>query len=358
MMPTPKTTAPAGTTSGEVSTAHNYLLLIVLMLSAVFTLFVVFGFSGRDHFWSIPLNGDPDWYQSTSNLMVPQMQDREILFHGIGRSIENAQHADIIILGNSVLKYGLNHELMAQFQRRNGIRIFNMNIPGLASGEFLRRIIHRWDLRPKIWLINALDYPADFFLPVIVDRFTRGPASADKIAIESWFSGYLRVLSRNVRWNVMALGVKYMPESIAGAIFPGLGYGDSWRSALDGNQYLELSTEHMGQHATIKVIRDQDCHAGEDQIRLARDYISDIGGTVILMQIPYERWCPGRVREIAEALGLETIIPPTAEYTVMDGTHLDHAGAVAFTNYFLDSLSKTSAFRNLTTLRRARSAQK
>jgi hypothetical protein len=60
------------------------------------------------------------------------------------------------------------------------------------------------------------------------------------------------------------------------------------------------------------LIRDQDCHVSAWELEKARAFFADIGGTPILVNVPYERWCPQRVRELADALEVETIITPDA----------------------------------------------
>jgi hypothetical protein len=69
---------------------------------------VAWGMLGeRDHFASAPLEGSADWFENYEGLVTRQMQDRDVFYHNIGHSIENARKADIIILGHSVLEFAL-----------------------------------------------------------------------------------------------------------------------------------------------------------------------------------------------------------------------------------------------------------
>jgi len=95
------------------------------------------------------------------------------------------------------------------------------------------------------------------------------------------------------------------------------------------------------------VIRDQDCHMQAWEIDKARAFFADIGGMPILINVPYERWCPQRVRELAAALGVETIITADANYSVFDGTHMDKAGGQKYTEFLLNALRDTDSFRHL-----------
>jgi hypothetical protein len=73
--------------------------------------------------------------------------------------------------------------------------------------------------------------------------------------------------------------------------------------------------------------------------------LDDIGGNVLFTLIPYARWCPQHTLELGSALGIETIIPPTTDYTSPDGRHMDRVGREAFTAWFLDALAHTREFK-------------
>jgi hypothetical protein len=99
---------------------------------------------GQDHLGSISLNGDGSWFHNYE--VNFEIQDQEILFFGIGRSIENAQQADIIFLGPSTVLFGINWRLFEEFERKHHIRMFNMGFAGNWSGEFSLRVIRKWGI--------------------------------------------------------------------------------------------------------------------------------------------------------------------------------------------------------------------
>src|SRR5262249_52035328 len=108
---------------------------------------------GQDHIASIPLNGDGTWYHNYE--IAHEIQDQEIFYHGIGQSIHNAQQADIIFLGSSRLIFGIHREVFDDFARKHHLKMFNMGLAGVTNGEFSLRIIRRFGLRPKLWVINT-----------------------------------------------------------------------------------------------------------------------------------------------------------------------------------------------------------
>ena len=223
-----------------------------------------------------------------------------------------------------------------------------MVMPGLASGAFVRKVIKRWDIRPRIWIINTDDHPANFFNDAMDDFAASGLSSVQQIARTPRVAGFFNVARRDIRWAAEKAAAPNLSAAVARGL---LRYYDSgvstWRSAKNGNYNLEQVGIYNQPHDPIKVIRDQDCHVKAWEIDKARAFFADIGGTPILTNVPYEHWCPQRVRELAAALGVETIITADANYSVFDGTHMDKAGGQKYTEFLLNALQDTDSFRHL-----------
>ena len=322
---------------------YSYLHSMALAVLCLSTTILTWAMSGeRDHFASTSLKGSKDWFENYEGLVTRQMQDRDIFYHNIGRSIENARNADIIVLGHSVLEFALVDEQIQEFERRYHVRIFNMVMPGLASGSFIRKVIKRWNITPRVWIINADDHPANFFNDAMDDFAASGSSSVQQITRTSRVVGFFNVARRDIRWAAEKAAARYLSASVARGL---LRYYDSgvstWRNAVTGNYNLEQVGVYNQPHESIKVIRDQACHMQAWEIDKARAFFADIGGVPILINVPYERWCPQRVRELAAALGAETIISADANYSVFDGTHMDIEGGRRYTTYLLESLTNT-----------------
>jgi hypothetical protein len=328
---------------------HRYLGCMALAILCFCVAIFAWGISGnRDHFASTPLKGSADWFENYEGLVTRQMQDRDVYFHNVGHSIENARRADIIILGHSVLEFALVNQQIEEFEQKYHIRIFNMVMPGLASGAFVRRVIKRWDIKPHIWIINTDDHPANFFNDAMDDFAASGSNSVQQIARTSRVVGFFNVARRDIRWAAEKAVARYLPAAVARGLLQYYDAGVStWRSAINGNYNLEQVGVYNQSHDSIKLIRDQDCHVNEWEIEKARTFLADIGGTSILINVPYERWCPQRVRELAGALGVQTIITADANYSVFDGTHMDKAGGQKYTKFLLNALQNTNSFQQL-----------
>jgi hypothetical protein len=328
---------------------HRYLGCMALAILCLCVAIFAWGRSGeRDHFASTPLRGSADWYENYEGLVTRQMQDRDIFFHNVGHSIENARRADIIVLGHSVLEFALINQQIEEFEQKYQIRIFNLVMPGLASGAFVRKVIKRWDIKPRIWIVNTDDHPANFFNDAMDDFAASGSSAVQQIAKTSRVVGFFNVARRDIRWAAERAAARYLPAAAARGL---LQYYDSgistWRSAANGNYNLEQVSVYNQPHDPIKLIRDQDCHVNAWEIEKARAFFADIGGTPILINVPYERWCPQRVRELADALGVETIMTADANYSVFDGTHMDKSGGEKYTKFLLNALQHSDSFRRL-----------
>ena len=140
----------------------------------------------------------------------------------------------------SVLEFALVNQQIEEFQRRYSIRIFNMVMPGLASGAFVRKVIKRWDIRPRIWIINTDDHPANFFNDAMDDFAASGLSSVQQIARTPRVVGFFNVARRDIRWAAEKAAARYLPAAVARGL---LRYYDSgvstWRSAKNGNYNLE-----------------------------------------------------------------------------------------------------------------------
>lgn len=334
----------------KVLKASHYLAFIFSIFSLGIILFCLWGFLGKDHFASIPMHGDKHWYESYDDMVNRQMQDRDIFYHNIGHSIEEAKKADIIILGHSMVLFGMQNDLIQSFADKYHLRIYNMATAGDGSGEFIRRVIKRWGLHPKLWIINADDHAASFFSVSLDDFGNFGSSSAVRVVADSRLKGYLNVIGRNVSWRLQNALLRVSPEWLIKGTF--LNHVSTratlWRNIYTGNWCLDKVPVYHLPGKPITVIRDQNCHATPQEIETGLSYTNDIGGDVVLMLMPHSEFCPQRLKELASNLGYEAMIfPPKKIFTTLDQTHLDAKGAQAFTNEFLSQLEQTEAFKRV-----------
>lgn len=341
------TSLAAAEVNAESASSQAYITWTMGLLMLGIASFIAWGLAAGDHFASIDKDGDRNWYQNYYDATRIEIQDRDILYHGIGRSIEHARQADIVVLGHSMVLFGLDYAQVEAFENKYGVKIFNMASAGDGSGEFVWRIIQRWNIRPKLWVINADDHAADFF-SISIDAFgNSGKSNAGHVLSYDRMTARFNVLARDLRWRIEKTVATVLPSSVSSKLLVRSPHA-TWRSAVNGNiDYRDVSVFTSKTNPVITVVRDQNCHASESDIAAAKAYVDKIGGKSLLTLFPHTDQCPVRVAEMAQWLGLTTILPPDTNYTSFDHTHLDQRGADAFTRFFLGELEKTPDFKTL-----------
>jgi hypothetical protein len=297
-----------------------------------------------DHFTAISRPGSASWYQDLAGNYVTEIQDQDLFFHNIGRSLDYARGADIIILGSSLVSFGVNEEVIRErLETPYGLKFYNMAFVGVASGEFVRRIIQKYDLHPRLWIINADDGGGggNFFTRNVSRAFG---ADVKQIPAVSYGAARARyeVIRRNLRWRVEQLSVaKWLAPPRAGVI--PMFYRSDVTGAADMSGFPHMLEAG---NPRVKMTRDPDCHTSPEVIASARDLVKSLGAPVVLTLVPNFHGCLAQMREVAKAVGLEVAEPGRTDYSSWDGGgHLDKAGSVAFTNDLVAALEKTSAFQ-------------
>jgi hypothetical protein len=304
---------------------------------------------GQDHLASIPLNGDGSWYYNYE--VGFEIQDPELFFNDIGHSMENARQADIIFVGWSRLLFALDWQGVDDFARENHVKIFNMGLAGVHSGEFYLRVVKKWGLHPKLWVINTdrdlKDYHSGFFFLTLAGGL--GTSATDRVVRHGVLHAYKNIVGRNIRWRLKkALGLLKIY---------------SFRSATTGNWYLakwpnydtdnnpritlmELSVSNGAIHQQERV--DDSCPVLPEEVEEARLYLNEIGGTAVLIQVPSSFACAQRVHELATSVGVSAFTVDQTQFSSSDGGgHLDQPSARKYTGLLLAWLHHTPAFQKL-----------
>jgi hypothetical protein len=334
--PTEKIGAMPG--AGRASRIYLYLAIFAVALTLPALILLVWGLKGHDHFASIPLIGNPDFYRDFGGRAVPEIQDQELFYHNLGGSVDAARKADIIFLGPSFVSYALDKMVLRQFEAAHRHRVYNMSFIGIRGGEFSRRIITRWGIEAPLWVINADDQFIHFFSTAL--DLTLGPTTTLIPATRHFrLRGFLSVAARNMRWRAE----DYLSYYRTG---DGSAHG-IYRSISTGDATIDVNPQYVADtNKEIPFDRNRDCHTNAKTIAIARQYLRDIGGRVVLTLVPHSQYCPAQAFELAKALGIEILVPPDAGYTTVDGGgHLDRKGAIKFTNFLMTELVKTDAYQ-------------
>jgi hypothetical protein len=292
--------------------------------------------TGLSDFARIPLLDRNIWYRDLGGRTVPEIQELDLFYHNIGSSIAEARKADIILLGPSFMLYAIDPEELRQFGEKHGLKIYNMAFFGVRSGEFSREIIERWSLHPKLWIINVDDNFDHFFSKALTMWWFISPKSVPIPPVDyDRMKGWASVARRNARWRLEDARAPFVPDH------------SIYRREDDGSVFLGNDPRFgAADNKTINVVREANCHATSESIKIGRDYLASIGGESIFTLVPNSTWCPTQAFELGKELGNEVILPPDANYSTVDnGGHLDHRSAVAFTRFLLTELEQSQTFR-------------
>ncbi|MDB5609270.1 MAG: hypothetical protein JWP25_6170, partial [Bradyrhizobium sp.] len=280
------------------------LVGLTLALCALFL-----SWQGGDHFAAITRSGKLSWYQNLAGDYVTEIQDQDLFFHNIGRSIDQVRRADVVILGSSLVSFAVSAEIIGErLEKRNRLKFYNMAFVGVASGEFSRQIIEKFGLHPRLWVINADDGGGggNFFSRNLTRAF-----GADVRPIPAAQHGrlgaYLDVIRRNLRWRFErdTTGLRSRIAPPKASLIPGFDRSDE-TGAADMSSFPGFLANG---NPTVRMTRDPDCHTSPEVIANARDFVRSLGAPVVLTLVPNFHGCLTQMREIAKAIDVEVASP-------------------------------------------------
>ncbi|MGJ5178169.1 hypothetical protein ACQR16_08730 [Bradyrhizobium oligotrophicum] len=303
---------------------------------------------GGDHFSAISRPDDPAWYRNFAGDSVTEIQDQDLFYHHIGRSIDHARQADVIILGSSLVSFAVDQAVMRErLEQRYGLKFYNMAFVGVASGEFVRQIALKHQIRPRLWIVNADDGGGggNFFHRNLTRAFGADVRPIPSITLSRFRAAY-EVLRRNLRWRFED-ATRGWRQALAGprpGPLPRFDRDDR-TGAADMSTFPRFLADG---NPAVKMTRDPDCHTTPDVVANARDIVQSLGAPVVLTLVPNFHGCLTQAREIAAAIGVETALPARTDYSSWDGGgHLDGKGAADFTRDLITALERTRAFQEL-----------
>jgi len=327
-----------------IGLASSVTVACVLSLAWLYT-------PGQDHFGAIPRDGDTSWFLNYE--VGYEIQDPEILFHEIGHSIENARRADIIFLGSSRILFSLDRQLLEAFERKHSVRMFNLGLAGVQSGEVPLRIIRKVGLHPKMWIINAdldvtSDYRSGFFYRTLTGRAVA--TQAGRAVDYTRLHALKDVIGRNIRWRLKKAASLLHPPYAYRSATNGSWDVDNWiyyertdnpRIALVERRFIDGAYRHVDR-------KDESCPADPNEVKDAAAYRDAIGGALVLIQVPSTFACSQRVHEIAAALGVPAFTVDPTQFTSIDGGgHLDGISARNYSTMLFEWLERQPEFRRL-----------
>jgi hypothetical protein len=327
-----------------------YPCVFLVAIFAWFALIVFCGSVGRDHFAAIRAGRGATWYQDLGGDSVTEIQDQDIFFHNIGASIKRLKQADIVIVGSSLVAFAIDGTIArSELGDKSGLNFYNMSFVGISSGEFTKRIIQKFNIHPKLWIINADDGGGGGnFFGRGVQRSFSGDVKTITATEHGAITAYKEVARRNLRWRMEALFKGLFNssnlEDPTRVLIPRF-FRDSFTGNYDMNFFPRYNSPS---NPPLLITRDPNCHTTKEVIDIARSFVNSIGGDVVLTVIPNTYYCAQQAKEIANALSIELVLTGKLNYSTWDGGgHYDRRGSIEFTNDLLDQLGKTKTFARI-----------
>jgi hypothetical protein len=333
-----------------------YIATLFAGAAAVVLASSVLAVRGRDHFAAIRAGHGSSWYQDMGGASVTEIQDQDIFFHDIGASIANLKKADVVIVGSSLVAFAIDGQTaQEELTEKDGLSFYNMSFVGIASGEFTRRIAKKYAIHPRLWIINADDgSPAGGFFSNDVQRYFSSDVKPIAAMQHTRLAAYKDVVRRNMRWRGEQL-FKAAFNSAALENPKRVNIPQFYRDADSGNYDFKSFPRYLAvDNPSVLITRPADCHTTTQAIQMARSFMQDMEGAVILTLIPNTYYCEQQAHEIAKALGIEAVLTGSLQYSSWDGGgHLDHRGAVKFSSDLFGALKHSATYQRMAAERRS-----
>ncbi len=299
---------------------------------------------GPDHAW---LGGAPE----PGDCVVDEIDSDHFdvyddLYYGLGRSMDNARKADVLLLGNSRTLFAFREDSVKAFCRQTGLRVFNLCFPANDGMVMAYEAILRNDLRPAFAVVNE----NQFF------TLGRSPYGTDT-AQEGRARARMRVWEHRLSWEA---------RRRLHRLFPRFGFGDIYR--VEPNVTYQSAEDGCLVYENFSAGRETYGIQGEkgasdlpeDELRLARKFkeaLEERGTRLVLTDIPYDMESYVRARKLSNSLGalflapenlkpfhkavklarelkVPLVDPPLEGLRTLDGSHLTGESARKFADGF------------------------
>jgi hypothetical protein len=136
---------------------------------------------------------DPDdWYVAYDEFGL----DHYILYHGLGKSIEHARQADVLLVGNSQVGYGFPKDVLRRAELETGLTFYNLGFGYDERSTFISALIEKQDLRPKFVIAHAILIDGGSFFQRDASDFGR------KVMASSHWEAWKTVNEWSLTWRV------------------------------------------------------------------------------------------------------------------------------------------------------------
>ena len=248
-----------------------------------------------------------------------------MLYHDVGAAIDHARTADVILMGNSRVQFGVHEDTLLKLSREAGLRVYSLASGHSETAGFGYEVLRRHDLRPK--MVVVLGGPFIYSN----NRSDVARQSENMTRWEAHKQVYGTAASWNLRYRLHRLVPRLdwfdypitSPHVIYRSIHSGL-----WRPAV------RLPGVHpVSYRANQQELFRPLAFAGWLQGELARRNILLVAGIV-----PYGDTEDEYLSVLREKLGIPVVDVRLDDLKTSDGSHLGEDSAIRFTQAFWRNL--------------------
>ena len=247
--------------------------------------------------------------------------DEYALYHDLDGAAAAVRRADVLFLGSSRAMFALPRETLAPFFARRGLRFYVLAFGYNESNVLPEAIIRRYDLRPRLVIVNADPF------------FTDEPSAfARRVLSETAFD------ARKFRFETVAADEVRRRLHRLVPYFEIAGPNRDWvwfRSREDGTTHVAAADGVPSRVRPSAELPGADARLVATASRF-RDEMAARGAAIVLTAVPPR--ASGAAEGIASTLGVPFLDPPLRRLRTLDGSHLDLPSARAYSEALLAEL--------------------
>jgi hypothetical protein len=259
--------------------------------------------------------------------------DHHVHFFGTDAEVvRRMREAEVLFLGNSRLMYALRPDILRPFFAAERVSYYVMGFGYREADRFPLEIIRRFDLRPRIVVVNADGFFGGGLSPwaEIVNRDT--PFAARKWQLEAEAAHEARRVVH-----------QFVPHWLRLFGLPGLGLRRTfiaYRARADGTWHISPWPEGT---EGFKAPRLDGPAPGRGEVAAARAFKAELdrrGSRLVLTLVPSPEPMPGAgPTRFADLLAVPLVIADVPALTTHDHSHLSEASAHDWTDAFVGAFA-------------------
>jgi hypothetical protein len=259
--------------------------------------------------------------------------DHHVLYFGVdAEALDHLKRADVLFVGNSRLMFAARPGVLDGYFARRGLRYYVLGFGFREADRFPLAIIEKFDLRPRVVVVNA-----DGFFQDDLSPFARSVMKDTRFG--AWKLGLEAETGHEIRRAVHQLVPNYV--DLFGR--PGFPWGRElviYRSRINGAWQLspwEPGTAPVpGRDVAFPPL-------GRHEVAAARRFKAAMearGARIILTYVPTPRPQGGGPARFAELLGVPLVLAHPPGLMTEDSDHLDEPSAIAWSEAFAEELER------------------